>query len=248
MSKPFTLLQLSDCHFMDEASERYRGFHPDAGLRALLPACRRLAPDGVVWTGDLSETGSIQSYQRLLDQVRDLAPQQAWLPGNHDHPENMAQVFAAAGWQCGPQLEWGAWRLLLLNSASDSDPCGQLDDERLAPLKAAQESTADQPMMLFIHHQPLPVGAAWIDRYGFADASPLWQAMAGLPIQLIGFGHVHQTFVGQQQGIRCYSAPSTVANAQADFDEFVADPTGPKGRWYRLWPDGRWLSGLLSVG
>lgn len=250
MPKPFTLLQLSDCHFLDDAAGLYRGHNPDQSLQSLLPSCRRLAADAVVWSGDLSETGSAASYQRLLEMVVDLAPQQAWLPGNHDDASVMQAVFSQAGWQSGPVLLWGGWRVVLLDSASATDPCGQLSDKRLLPLRELQaKSEGDQsPMLVFIHHQPVPVGAAWIDRYGFSDATPLWSALSGLPVKAIGFGHVHQTFVGQHQGVACYSAPSTVANSQAETADFVADPTGPKGRWYRLWPDGRWLSGLISVG
>ena len=248
MIKPFTLLQLSDCHFLDDPTGLYKGHNPDGCLQALLPSCRRLAADAVVWSGDLSETGSVASYQRLVSMAADLAPQQAWLPGNHDDASAMERVCSQAGWQRGPVFHWSGWRVVLLDSASAEDPCGQLDEARLRPLNDLHGANENTPILAFIHHQPIAVDAAWIDRYGFADPAPLWQSLSGLPVKVMGFGHVHQTYVGEHQGVACYSAPSTVANSQAQTAEFVPDPTGPKGRWYRLWPDGRWLSGLISVG
>src|SRR5258706_263616 len=60
------------------------------------------------------------------------------------------------------------------------------------------------------HHQPLPVGATWLDMIGLQNADELWAILAQYPnSHTILFGHVHQEFQAEKNGIRCYSTPST---------------------------------------
>ncbi|MCC5866538.1 MAG: metallophosphoesterase [Wenzhouxiangella sp.] len=245
----FTLLQLSDCHFSADPDASYRGENPDNNLKRLLPACRALAPDGLVLSGDVSEDASPESYRRIAKLLRDLAPRRAWLPGNHDERDLMAQHLGR-DYDAGPMLNWGGWEIVLLDSSRPDDPRGHLDEARLAPL---ERLSGRAPAMAFIHHQPIPVNAPWIDKYGMIEPEQLWQRLnadrdKAIGIKAIGFGHVHQAFVGDYRGITCLSAPSTVANSQAETERFTPDPTGPKARWYKLWPEGRWLTGLVSVG
>ncbi len=244
-AQPFTLLQLSDCHLPADPEASYRGENADRNLSALLPACRRLQPDGVVMTGDLAEDAAPEAYRRLVALVEDLSPRIAWLPGNHDVREVMTEVFEDAGFSAGPRLDWGGWQLLLLDSASPDRPEGHLEGRRLEPLRLLEPG---RPTGVFVHHQPMPVDSAWIDKYPLTDADRLFAALPADTVRFIGFGHVHQSFVGERDGIRCLACPSSAINGLPGGERFSPDPTGPKARWYRLWDDGRWLSGLVSAG
>jgi Icc protein len=243
-----TLIQVSDCHFSRDPEARYRGESADRNLARLQVGIEAMAPDGLVLTGDISEDGSIESYRRVAEQVRGWAPLRAWLPGNHDDKTAMAEVFSAPDFLAGPVLDWGGWRLVLLDSAFGDRGDGRVDEDRLAPLDSVQEGATERPSLAFIHHQPMPIGAPWIDKYGMANSELLWQRLAGSRVRAIGFGHVHQAFMGERDGVVCLSAPSTVANSQAGTETFTPDPTGPKARWYRLHDDGRWQTGLISAG
>ncbi|MEE4637954.1 MAG: metallophosphoesterase [Wenzhouxiangella sp.] len=245
MSQAFTLLQLSDSHLSADSAAQYRGQNADASLLSLLPACRLLAPDGVVLTGDVAEDGSAEAYRRAVEMIAGLAPRTAWIPGNHDDRGRMAEVLGGAGFEAGPVLEWGGWRIALLNSAVPNRPEGHLDEERLAPLASL---LADGPALVFVHHQPVAVDSPWIDKYPLIEPEQLWARMNPETVRAVAFGHVHQAFSGEKNGIACLSAPSTVANSQPGMARFTLDPTGPKARWFRLWPDGRWFSGIVSAG
>ncbi len=245
MPKPFTLLQLSDCHLSADPAAAYRGQNADANLARLLPACRLLAPDGVVLSGDIAEDGSSQAYERAAALIDGLAPRTAWIPGNHDERSVMAEVFWAVGFEAGPTLEWGGWQIVLLDSAVPHRPEGRLDEARLAPLARLDE---ERPALVFVHHQPVPVDSPWIDKYPLVEPEQLWARLNSDFVRCVAFGHVHQTFSGENNGIACLSAPSTVANSQPGMARFTHDPTGPKARWFRLRPDGRWLSGIVSAG
>ncbi|TVS11001.1 MAG: hypothetical protein EA419_09295 [Wenzhouxiangella sp.] len=245
MPRPFTLLQLSDSHLSADPAAAYRGQNADATLSSLLPACRLLAPDGVVLSGDVAEDGSTAAYERAGQMLNDLAPRTAWIPGNHDDRAAMAPVFDRLGYQAGPLLEWGGWQIVLLDSAVPNRPEGRLDEARLAPL---DELAPGRPTLVFVHHQPLAVDSPWIDKYPLTKPERLWSRLDARTVKVVAFGHVHQAFSGERQGIACLSAPSTVANGQPGAARFTLDPTGPKARWFRLWPDGRWLSGIVSAG
>ncbi|NDY95205.1 metallophosphoesterase [Wenzhouxiangella limi] len=245
MTKPFTLVQLSDCHLSADPGAEYRGQNADANLLSLLPACRLLAPDGVVLSGDVAEDGSAEAYRRAARMIAGLAPDTAWIPGNHDERATMSEVFDAAGYRAGPLLDWGGWRIVLVDSAVSDRPEGHLDDVRAAPL---QDLPAERPTIVFVHHQPIAVGSPWIDKYPLIEPERFWAMLNPQAVKVVAFGHVHQAFSGQHRGIACLSAPSSVANSQPGMDRFTLDPTGPKARWFRLWPDGRWLSGIVSAG
>lgn len=244
--RPFTLIQLSDCHFLADPEGLYRDQNPDACLARLLPALKALKPDGLVLTGDLAEDGSVAAYERVAKALDGLAGKVAWIPGNHDDLGAMSSVFGRAGYEAGPLVHWGGWRLALLNSAVENDPAGELDGTQLALL----ESLADepQPTMVFIHHSPLAVDSPWIDRYALRAPEQLMQRLDPSWARAVAFGHVHQAFSAVCDGIQCLSAPATSVNSQAQMAHFTTDPTGPKARWFRLMAGGRWATGVISAG
>ncbi len=244
-SRPLTLLQLSDSHLSADPQARYRDQSADANLASLRPAICELKPDLIVLSGDVSEDGSAQSYWRMGGFVRDLAARIAWLPGNHDQRSTMAEVFDSLDFESGPLLSAGGWQIALLDSAWPDRAEGELDAPRLAPL---DELDASRPALVFVHHQPLLIGSPWIDRYPLVESERLWQRLAGGPVQAVAFGHVHQVFEGDKQGIACLSAPSTAANSERDVARFTASSLGPAMRWFRLWLDGRWETGILEQG
>ena len=241
---PFLLLQLTDCHLSADPAADYRGENADRRLDEVVSACRSLAPDAVVLSGDVAEDGSAEAYRRVAEKVDGLAERMAWLPGNHDERSTMEKVFNPAGFSAGPVLDWGGWQIVLLDSAWPGHPEGHLDEQRLQPLERPDHRC---PGLIFIHHQPVPVGAPWIDKLGLMNPERLWQRLEGKPVRAIAFGHVHQVFETDHQGIACLSAPSTVANSVAGTQEFTPDANLPRARWFELWEDGRWKSGLVEL-
>lgn len=246
MTPPFTLLQISDCHLLADARGEYRGQHPDQGLQRLIPAMRAFKPDGLVLTGDVAEDGSAEAYHRAIEYVGDLAPKRAVIPGNHDEPELMSQVFSAAGFDQCRVCQWGGWAIALIDSTLANDPAGALSPDQYQVLANAQ--ALGLPTVVLIHHPPVSVGSPWIDRYALKDPEAFIEALDPATVKAVGFGHVHQVYSEHHCGIQFLSAPASSVNAQPEMARFTPDPTGPKARWYRLWPDGRWATGIISAG
>ena len=228
-------LQVSDCHLAHERGRKYRQHDPDANLETLGGAVRRWAPDLVLLTGDLSDDGSKAAYERIRDWALQFGCAVAWTPGNHDDRDVMAPVFDAAGFLSGPVVETGRWQLALLDSTWPDDPAGELDDERLAPL---EELGRSRPCGAFVHHQPVPVGAAWIDKVGMRASDRLWNALADRGnVRFVAFGHVHQRFRARRAGIDVLACPSTAANSLPATQKFAGNETTPLARWFVLGED-----------
>ncbi len=238
-----TLVQVSDCHLAATVGADYRGQDPDANLQRLTPAIHALDPDVLVLTGDLSEDASMASYRRLVEWAQGLCVRVWWIPGNHDDPEVMAEPFGRAGFESGPRVAAGGWQFLLLDSRWPNDPGGELTDARLEPWDALDP---DRPFAVFVHHQPVAVGAHWIDKVGMRHPERLWQQIeVGPRPAFIAFGHVHQRFRRTVAGVECLAGPSAAANSLPGTMRFAAGEITPMARWFRL-EDGVFRSGYLS--
>lgn len=241
---PIKLLQVSDCHLARDPAADYRGQNADANLERLTDPARRWAPEMLVLSGDLSEDASVESYCRIRDWARRIGCPVAWIPGNHDEHDAMSPVFDEAGFDSRPVVEAGGWQLALLDSAWPNDPGGELDEARLAPLA---ELDLDRPAGIFVHHQPIPVGAAWIDKVGMRSAERLWARVRDLPmVKFIAFGHVHQRFRQQVDGVECLACPSTAANSLPATPRFTPGETTPMARWFVL-DENDFHSGYLAA-
>ena len=91
MSESILIAQITDCHLPADSQQKYRGINPHRNLKALLKKVRRLKPDLLLATGDLSEDGSLVSYLALQKFFKPLGIPVLALPGNHDdagkHPD-----------------------------------------------------------------------------------------------------------------------------------------------------------------
>jgi Icc protein len=104
-----------------------------------------------------------------------------------------------------------------------------------------------KPVLLGLHHQPISVGSAWIDKYALKDGA---DRLAGLidsnaSVRAVVWGHIHSAFRGRQGRALMLVAPSTVANSHPFEDRFQFDASGPACRWLRLFDDGNVASGIL---
>ena len=100
-----------------------------------------------------------------------------------------------------------------------------------------------------MHHQPVPVGSAWIDAMGLDNGEALL-ALAGRHPRLRGivWGHVHQAFEQRRDGLVLMAAPATSAQFLPRSRVHRPDPSPPGWRELVLAADGalhgrvRWLT------
>ncbi len=240
------IVQLTDCHLSADPETDYRGFDPRANLEQLLHRIPAWSPDLVLATGDLSEDGSEASYRWLAAALDRLQVPVLAIPGNHDDPAPMLRHFPATAVDAPLVTERGGWQLVLLNSAVPDEVPGRLDATQLERLDLALGSS-QLPKLVALHHQPLPVGSAWIDRYPLLEPEAFWAVLDRHPaVRLVAWGHVHQDIRLERGDVVALGSPSSVCNSLPSMEEFTVDPAGPSCRWLILEEGGGFETGILA--
>jgi Icc protein len=245
---PLRVIQLSDCHVAEDPCADYRGQNADRNLSAVLTAVENWQPDLILLTGDVSEDASGPSYQRVSEKLAKTRVPVLALPGNHDDPQVMREFFSTGPWQQPHVAVAGNWRLILLDSTERRRVSGVLDQHSLDWLESELQSNADCHHLVALHHQPVEVGAPWIDKYRLESPEPFLRLVEqAASVRCVTWGHVHHDFRMRRWDVEFFSAPSTAANSLRGTDRFTHDPGGPACRWLKLWPDGQLETGLLHA-
>lgn len=225
------LIQVTDCHVHADPAARSRAGFPLRQLHTVLAHARRQRPDVLLVTGDISQDESPASYRHAVDAFSDLDCPWFWLPGNHDHPQHMAEARDLLD-----EVDLGAWRLLMLDTQVIGQPHGEVGDAQRQWLD--ERLVEDQrPTLIAMHHPPSLVGAAWMDAIGLSDREAFWQGLAPhAQVRGILCGHIHQAFAGLHHGehgeIVVYGTPATTDQFLAGAEHFTIDQASRPG--YRV--------------
>jgi Icc protein len=247
------LLQFTDTHLLADPTGTVRGVRTQASLEACLAHARsrHLPADLVAVTGDLvhDEPGAYGVLELLLD---GLGAPVLLIPGNHDIPEEMARRFVHDPFQLGGTRVLGHWAIVMLAtwSAEAENGEGRLGEDELRRLGAALESHRDRHVLVCLHHQPMPMDAAWLDALGLQDAEPFMALIRRHPqVRAVAWGHAHQSLDVFRDGVRYMCTPSTCMQFKPREPGFVIDDRPPGYRVLDLHDDGSvatevvWLEG-----
>ena len=169
-------------------------------------------------------------------------------PGNHDEAGAMAAQFAATATDAPLVFEAGGWRIVVLNSAVPGEVPGRLGAEVLAALDGAL-AQSEWPTLVALHHQPLPVGSPWIDKYPLLEPEGFWSVIHAHPaVRVVVWGHIHHAVEFDVNGVRALGGPSSASNSLPGHERFTFDESGPACRWLKLGLDGSFETGVLGAG
>ena len=239
------LIQLTDSHIGEQREHRLAGVCTYDTLRQVLAdiATKPVVPDMLMVTGDVAAFGKHKAYQLFAEQIRFVEIPYAWLPGNHDDFLVMQESIASAPYW--PLLEFGSWRVLSLNTAVRGQVGGTLGEEELDFLAGTLSREAEQPVILFMHHPPIPVGCEWLDQQRLSDADKLERIIRGAKnVRAIFCGHVHQATETAWAGTTVYTTPSTCFQFAAHSANFAMSDDRPGYRWINLHADGHLATGV----
>jgi Icc protein len=244
----FHLLQITDCHLGSQPGEALLGLDTDESLCDVLDLLRKQErPDLIVATGDISNDGGIQSYERFISLVRRYFPTTplAWLPGNHDDPDNMDQV---SDLPIEAHHRLRDWNLIFLDSKIPMEEGGELQQSELDRLEMELRRHKHLATMVFLHHQAVPVGSAWVDQYVLKNNDAFFEIIDRFDnVKVISWGHIHQEFNSRRNGVALMATPSTCVQFMPRQDDFQVDHALPGYRSYKLYPDGRFTTKVHRV-
>lgn len=246
--RSWRLIQITDPHIGDDREHRLAGIQTHESYRAVLAAVAAMTPvpDLIMVTGDIAAQGSAKAYELFSQQIKFLDLPYAWLPGNHDDFAVMQQSVSSSPYW--PLLEFGVWRVLSLNTAVAGQTPGALTAEELLFLDSALAREARNPAIIFMHHPPVAVGCAWLDRQRVANAAELATVVGRhRNVKAIFTGHVHQVFQVDWAGTTVHTTPSTCFQFAANRRDFALADDPPGFRWIDLHVDGRLDTGVIYL-
>lgn len=230
------LLQFSDPHLLADPQALCRGRPPLGQLRQGLAMALRhcgghAAIDLLLISGDLCHDESWLGYAQLRDLLQELGVAAAVLPGNHDQP---MLLRAALVRQCSlaPALvEAGPLDLLLLDSHRPGCEAGLLGGRQLAWVERILAGRGPRPLLVVLHHPPVPIGDPGFDAIGLLDAEPLLELLRPVPaLQAVLFGHIHQHWQGLLPGRPASLSPVPLLGCPSSLCGFGPVQPCPLGR------------------
>lgn len=243
------ILQLTDTHLFGDPQGRLLGQNTRRTLALVLDAALRAhGYDLVLLTGDLVHDESLEGYRYLRERLAALAIPYYCLPGNHDDVASMSQIFDAGTTGNEASTKADGWNLVLLDSTIPGEDGGHLADRQLDLLDASLAARRGDPALVCLHHQPVPVGSAWMDTMALDNPGDFFRILDRHPqVRAVLWGHVHQEFSSRRKDVRLLATPSTCVQFLPGSEEFALDPRTPGFRWLALGRDGQIETGVERI-
>ena len=173
--------------------------------------------DAWVFSGDLSDDGSLESYVWLRQAVSYAAGSVGvpvvWATGNHDDPAHFRAGVLGEPSASGPVnglADINGLRVLVLDSNEPGTPAGTVSPKSLAWLGEQLREPAASGTLLVVHHPPLPPlqDAAW--GWPLTNPDELADVVRGTDVRAVLSGHFHHSAFATWAGVSVSVATSLV--------------------------------------
>lgn len=189
------VLHLSDTHLMTAGALHQGLVDTTAALGHVLESLHGVGRlDVVVVSGDVSDDGTVASYETARNLVGDFAARHGAVPvyamGNHDQAEGFTQVL-------GPTRsvhDVDGLRVLVLDSSVPGFGYGALSAEQLAWARSVLADPAPRGTVVVVHHGPVPAPTVLHEALQLQDQAGLLAALEGTDVRAVLCGHYHHPF------------------------------------------------------
>ncbi len=236
-----SILQISDTHLLAESEDKMLGIATEKYFVRVLEQAfaEQRHYDLVLVTGDLTQTPTVQSYQRIANYLAQSGIPVRCLPGNHDNLSLMQQILNTATLSCRPHAVFEQWQVILLNSQIVGDAGGRLLPQELKFLENCLQQYPEHFAMVATHHHCVPTQSEWMDTMMIENSHEFLELVQRYPqVKVITTGHIHQELDVQTSGFRILGNPSTFFQFTPFSPDFSLDETAPGYRQFLLYPDG----------
>lgn len=234
-----TLIQFSDCHLFAKPESLHVGSPVYQNLSNTLKDIAEQQADLIVFTGDLTQDHTVDSYHRFVELVESakLFLPVHWLAGNHDDRAIMAGTLTGNGFRADKQVKLDKWQIKLVDSKSDT-PAGFVAEDELKRIKRSDGKYE----LIVSHHHPVDIGY-FIDRHGMQNQLELKRAIAANSnIQGYLTGHVHRAeqlaISFENRDVPVFTCPATSMQFAKDNDNMIAECILPRYQIVNLHDDG----------
>lgn len=247
---PLRILQISDCHLYANPGRCLAGLNTQSTFDAVLDLIEQEfgSTDLILATGDLVHDASPQGYARLRERLEQMASPVYCLPGNHDSPAVMSQTLNRGKVQMLEMVQLQNWLIVMLDSTVPGREGGHLSTTQLEILEHQLQQNTHCHALICLHHHPLPINSAWMDRMVLDNPTVFFQIIDRFAqVKGILFGHIHQEYMSWWKQVQLLGVPSTCIQFTPQLDQFNLDRVPPGLRWLELHPDGSIETGVRRL-
>lgn len=212
------IIQISDPHIVPHGQLAYGQVDTAAALASCVETVNRFLPDigpvdAVIVTGDLTDFGTKEEYQRFREIMEPLTIPYLAIPGNHDDVSTMRYCFADKDWmpKNGP-LNWGVefadLAVIGLDTKVEGKEHGYLNEASLDFLRSRLTAARSSPVIVAMHHPPILTGIEKMDTQNLRESRELKSILSSYQGELrLVCGHVHRNIVAPFGKVICQIAP-----------------------------------------
>ncbi|TXK17045.1 phosphodiesterase [Homoserinibacter sp. GY 40078] len=220
-----TIAHLSDTHLLAGGRPLHGSLDTDATVSGALGQLERsgIRPDAIVITGDLTDLGEPDAYERLKNLIEPAAArmgsQLIWVMGNHDEREPFATVLLGDAPNTQPQdrvYDLDGLRIIVLDTTVPGYHHGDLDPDQLDWLHEQLDTAAPHGTLLALHHPPIPTPLELMAILELDHQTELADVIRDTDVRGILAGHLHYSTSGSFAGIPVNVASATCYTLDAN--------------------------------
>lgn len=170
-------------------------------------------PEFVIHTGDVTESGDVESYRYARGVLNKLKIPYYLTCGNHDNYKNLREVFSDHQYFVSDKfshysLELTKTKIIVLDTQIPGKTWGVLCTERLEWLRAELKTNKD--ILIFMHHYPFDVQHLFFNTLRLQEVERFAEVIKDCAnIKGIFCGHYHFGSAALFAGKFCWISPST---------------------------------------
>jgi 3',5'-cyclic AMP phosphodiesterase CpdA len=212
------IAHLSEPHFLAGGAPLHGAAQTVGNLRQALTQLERSDHriTALVFTGDLTDLGEPDAYERLRGLVEPFAArmgaQLIWVMGNHDERPEYSRILMREEPSDEPQdrvYDLDGLRLIVLDTSVPGYHHGELSDAQLDWLRDELRTAAPRGTMLALHHPPIPTILEVMATLELLDQHKLEEVVRGTDVRGILGGHLHYATTSMFAGVPVSVAPAT---------------------------------------
>lgn len=220
-----TFIHISDTHINPDTryNKDYAPYTPIIGAKALVESIKNLpfSVDFILHTGDVIYDPHESAYEAVREVFSPIDSPIYYLAGNHDHNDGLQrQLMGCKDADVIPhyhyEFEVNGVQVVCVDSNGPAElPAGNVTDEQLDWLNTLCTAHDDRPMIVAIHHNPIPVDVPWLDNFmGITNGLAFHDVIKQAGDRLLGVfhGHIHQNTSVHREGVLYSSTRSSWAN------------------------------------
>ena len=231
------LIQITDTHIFADAKDRFDDVDTSASLNEVLNLAKanNWPVDALLATGDLVHDPRTIAYERLQKVLTTIEKPVFCLPGNHDSPILMHKLLNNQNVHTSKSIEIGNWLIVMLDSFLIDTHAGEFKQEELDLLDGILSKHQGKHVLVCLHHPPVEIGSEWMDSMRLKNSGDFFAVLDKyVHIKAVIWGHVHQEFSSERNGVRLMASPSTCVQFMPGAGEYRNDGRAAGYRYLKL--------------